>query len=438
MKLPPAQKPDKKSGPKVYEKNGRIGKIYPTKTGAFAIKYHFAGERHQTQRATLDGAIEFLESEFTKLDTNQENSLTLYPLRGNVRDYYELEQLLLEQGDGATLRYAVQYFLSNFKVRVLQPKTVQECFDSFVEYQERANNSASQIKTIKKHGKRFAASFGARLIHEISAQEFSDWLDSQIDEKTKAKWRDKTKKNVRGSVVSISIHARDVLKALHHGVDTEFQIIKAPKINYAKPVDIYTSEEVTKLLNEALLHPKYLPLVPAIVIGCFAGLRPNEIHAEETEGEREPLQWESIHWEDKTLHVEGQKVRSIPTRDITMMSNLIEWLKPWEGETGAMWVYKGNYDRRLLQLKKQSGVRSIEDGFRHSFGSYKYRIINKDIDTLADEMGNSANEITKHYKRNVKDADANKYFAIAPPQGYAKIIGDYLKQKAETSLHTAE
>jgi hypothetical protein len=95
METPPAEKADKKSGAKVYEKNGRIGKIYPLKTGAFAIKYYFAGERHQTQRATLDGAIEFLESEFTKLDTNQENSLTLYPIRGKVRDYSELEQLLL-------------------------------------------------------------------------------------------------------------------------------------------------------------------------------------------------------------------------------------------------------------------------------------------------------------------------------------------------------
>jgi hypothetical protein len=91
---------------------------------------------------------------------------------------------------------------------------------------------------------------------------------------------------------------------------TEFQKVRNPR----GEVEIYSAEEVQTLLLNAVESD--VALIPAIVVSCFQGLRPDEFHAENAK--RRPLTWEAFNWGDQQLPVAGQKVRSKANRDILL------------------------------------------------------------------------------------------------------------------------
>jgi len=59
---------------------------------------------------------------------------------------------------------------------------------------------------------------------------------------------------------------------------------------------------------------------------------------------------------------------------------------------------------------------------RHSYCSYRYRILKGNVDQVADEMGNSREEVIRSYKRKVTDRDSIAWFGIKPPADYTKSI----------------
>lgn len=405
-----------------FEKNGRTGKIYRLGNGTFKTAFTFAGAPKQNTFKTPQAALEYLEGEFTTLDTQREKSLALHPLNGNAKSYAELEQLLREDGSGASLREAVSFYIAHHKTKHFKAKTVTACAADFVSSQRTNGITDIQIKTLQKHFRRFEKDFGPRKIHEILTQEISDWLGSQVDHKTKELWSIKTRKGVRGSLVSLSIYARDILKAIPSMGDTEFQKVRPPKDQQREAVEIYTPAEFTKLLETAIEND--VDLIPALVVGGFCGLRPFEFHAEGLQ--RAALTWEAFNWNDNLLHVQGQKVRSKATRDIPLNAAAQAWLKPFADLTGPIWKHKSAHSKKMIALREKAEVKSVYDGFRHSYASYRIRQLKGNLAELAAEMGNSPAEIVDSYKRNVTDAEATAWFAQMPPAGYAELIKAYL------------
>ena len=80
----------------------------------------------------------------------------------------------------------------------------------------------------------------------------------------------------------------------------------------------------------------------------------------------------------------------------------------------------------MIAVRKKAKVKSVYDGFRHSYASYRIRQLKGNLVELAVEMGNSPKELIDSYKRNVTDAEANRWFAQLPPRDYAKRIKAYL------------
>jgi hypothetical protein len=334
-----------------------------------------------------------------------------------------MEQLLREQGDGASLREAVTFFLVNRKTKRFRPKPVTECATSFLESQRTNNVSAIQIKTLAKHFRRFKEDFGSRKIHDVTALEITSWLGSRKDKRTGAAWSTATRRKVRGSLVSLSLYSQKILNAISDNGETEFQKVKNPKPDEKSEVDIYTPAAAEKLLLTAL--DTDIDLIPALVVGNFEGLRPYEFHAEGLAPKRLPLKMEAFNWDDGCLHLKGQKVRSRATRDIPMHPVTLAWLSPFRKIRGPIWTYKKAYEDKMNALRKKAGVDSIYDGYRHSYASYRYRQL-KDLSALAHEMGNSPKELIDSYKRNVTDKQADQWFAIRPPKGYAAKIKAFL------------
>lgn len=304
-----------------------------------------------------------------------------------------------------------------------QPKTLSDCVAAFLAEERSRNLSPSQIKNLVKHLDRFKKDFDSRKIHEISAKEIADWLASRRSENGEL-WSVKTRRNVRGSLVSMSLYSQRMLNAIPDLGLTEFQKVKNPKKDEKAEVEIYTAAEVLKLLNAAATHD--ITLIPGIVVGCFQGLRPDEFHAENAK--RRPLKWEAFNWHDQLMHVSGQKVRSKQTRDFPFHAVAQAWLKPFRDLKGEIWKLRNRFDKKLTAVCEKAGVQKIYDGFRHSYASYRIRHLKGDLAALASEMGNSPAEIINSYKRNVTDKEADEWFKLKPPANYAKKIAAALQQ----------
>jgi len=405
--------------PFAFEKNGRTGKIYKLGNGTFKTHFLFGGEPKQNTFKTFEAAYGYLEREFSALDLRRSDSLALNPLNSDVRTYSELEQLLREQGNGATLREAVTFFLAHQHSRRFKPQTFLESAQTFIEAQRANDVSNIQIKTLQKHFRRFAEDFGSRKIHEITALEVTRWLATRKDKKTHSVWSSKTRRSVRGSLVSLSLFAQNILRAIPDQGKTEFQKVKNPKAANRPAVDIYTPDEFRLLLLRAI--ESSIELIPGLILGGFEGLRPYEFHGEGLK--RGPLTWDALNWNDSIVHITGQKIRSKATRDIPFHNPAKLWLEPFRQLTGPMWHYKKAYEDKMNSLRKRAGVRSIHDGYRHSYASYRIRHLGHDLAQLAAEMGNSPTEIVSSYKRNVTDSLANAWFTeIQPPADYANRI----------------
>jgi integrase len=405
--------------PYPFSKNGRHGSIYLCGNGKFKTHFMFAHKAHQNTFSTFDKALDFLSTEFNTLDTSLAESQSQFPLSRDRKHYYELEQKLKVESDNASLWQAVDFYIAHHKRKKFSPLAFKDCYEKFIQSQIANNVSTSQIKNLKKHLGRFARTFGSKKIHDIDVSEIQQWFDSQKDSRTGQAWGPKTKKNYRGSLVALSLYARKTLKAIpENGEETEFQKIVAPKRKTNQPIEIFSKQEMTKLLIAAIATD--IDLIPILVLGGFMGLRPAEAHGEDVDRPR--LRWEHFIWRDKTLPIYGQKVNSKPTRDVPIPANAVAWLAPFKKLKGEIWSLKSAFDGRFSNLRKQAGVRDIYDGLRHSYCSYRYRILKGNIDQVADEMGNSREEVIRSYKRNVTDKAANAWFAIKPPADYAKMI----------------
>ena len=297
--------------PYTVRKNGRHGSIYKCGDGKFKTHFMFAHKAHQNTFATFDNALDFLDNEFNKLDTDLAESESQFPLTRDRKHYYELEQRLKMESENTSLWKAVDFYLAHHKTKKFTSHTVDDCREKFIQSRIINEISSSQVKNLKKHCGRFSKTFGKRNIHEIDAGEIQQWFDSQKDEKTGTSWQSKTKRNYKGSLVSMSLYARDTLKAIpSNNEETEFQKVKVPKKQANQPVEIYTPQEMKKLLIKAIETD--IDLIPILVLGGFMGLRPAEAHGQEADRDR--LCWEHFVWRDKFLPVYGQKIKTKATR----------------------------------------------------------------------------------------------------------------------------
>lgn len=446
-----------KGDPYIHEdkSSGRTGTIYLVGRGIYKTHFRHRGEAKQNTFSTFENAKVFLDSEFKKIDVQPEESSTLFPLNRDRKYYYELEKRLKEEAGGASLWQAVDFFLVFNEEKKFQPMTVTDCITKFlITLEMRAGINATpkrkgtttssdtkntpsekgaggkkklttlQIRTVSRHLGHFQKVFGSRKIHTLQAADIEEWLNTQIDSRTGELWSASTRKNTRGSLVSLARYAQYFLKALHFkgGEPNEFVKVPAPKVVHHENVDIFTPQEFKALLYTAVEHD--IEFLPLLVFGGLLGLRPYEAHGEELK--RDKLGWEAINWESKELNIRNQKIRTKRQRDVPLGIAAQAWLLPFKNLKGIIWNWKTAADGRYGAIRKKAKVRAVKDGLRHSYASYRVKI-NPDLDQVAAEMGNSKEELLRSYKRVVTVKEAKAWFSIMPPHGYQKKAADFLE-----------
>ena len=149
-------------------------------------------------------------------------------------------------------------------------------------------------------------------------------------------------------------------------------------------------------------------MIPYLVLGLFAGLRPEEA---------QKMRWEWIGTFDEDKKIAQVKVPA----DISKISEcryaeLSEagWglIKPYLKQSGPI----GWSRRAFRRIRDKAGFFDAAawpaDCIRHTYAS-NWLAIHKERAHLAEIMGNSPAIIRKHYKRAIPIKDAEAYFKIS-------------------------
>ena len=177
----------------------------------------------------------------------------------------------------------------------------------------------------------------------------------------------------------------------------------------SKEVEILTNSQVLALLEAAMKEKQKVRqvMVPYLVLGLFAGLRPEEA---------QKMKWEWIaafDEEKKTAQVkvpaEISKISESRYADLSEAGwNLI---KPYLKQSGPI----GWSRRAFRRIRDKAGFAGLEwpaDCIRHTYAS-NWLALHKERSHLAEIMGNSPAIIRRHYKRAIPIKDAEAYFEIS-------------------------
>jgi len=155
-------------------------------------------------------------------------------------------------------------------------------------------------------------------------------------------------------------------------------------------------------------------LVPYFSICLFAGLRPSECKL---------LQWSEVNLEENQITVWGHTSKTGETRNVKIEPTLKYWLNSFSGEKKGFVIHQKSYRTQMEKFraslgykvagKNPKGAKWHEDICRHTYASFWLQKF-KDRAHLAEQMGNSLKMIKQHYKRVVKNSDAEKFWSILP------------------------
>lgn len=177
-----------------------------------------------------------------------------------------------------------------------------------------------------------------------------------------------------------------------------------------KEIEVYSPDEVRRIMETTAEQEP--ALIPFMAVSFFAGLRL---------AEAQRLDWTAIDLAEKFLKLPGAITKTKRTRHVELSDNVVQWLAPYEGETGKVVPYSPDVlHKRQHVLCDIHKVRVIKHGARHAFASY-WLAAHGDVDRLCLMLGHETPDMTfRHYAKAATKRDAEKFWQIAP--GKAKNI----------------
>jgi integrase len=211
---------------------------------------------------------------------------------------------------------------------------------------------------------------------------------------------------------------------------TPVKKLDAQSITYGE-VQVYTAKEAGRILLAASTPIPAIPathnrpavpawpaqreLIPFFAITLFAGVRSDEISGEITR-----LKWENILLDDGIIHLPASITKTRRQRDVTIRPALKSWLE-WHittggNQSGLIVPCKGTTLRnKRRDVFRFAGVKHVQNGARHSFASYAAKA--ESLDIVEKEIGHAGSRelLNRHYRTDIKAAEATAYWSLRPP-----------------------
>jgi integrase len=187
-----------------------------------------------------------------------------------------------------------------------------------------------------------------------------------------------------------------------------------------KEVETLTAEQVKKMLEAAIADD--LALLPFLVLGCFAGIRPD--------GELQKLEWSDIDLSDKVVTIRPEVSKTNRRRFIDLSDNAILWFDAYSrkgGQTGGKIVQYSESELRAHRTanRKAAGInRWIQQSMRHTYCS-SWLALHGDVNKLVLQSGHdSVDTMWRNYHKGTPKAEAAKFWRIRPQKqaGKRKIV----------------
>jgi hypothetical protein len=251
----------------------------------------------------------------------------------------------------------------------------------------------------------FATHFRGRMVMSIQLPELQAWFDSRTDG---TGW--KRKKDIRAALVQFYRWAK---KEGIAGNDAVTVADRLPEIGgqhgERKIMTMAQFVECAQMIGEDFRA--------WLVLGCFAGLRPEEICPKTTKREaKRGLLCEEIDWDFRVVRIAPDVSKVKLPRIVPMSDALIAWLE-WAGIAAGMdgpvcmsYPPPGHLAKLGKQVFGGEWPRNI---CRHSYGSYRNAQI-RDMGKVAEEMGSSVTMLHRHYHNPQPQETGNAWFALRP------------------------
>jgi integrase len=269
-------------------------------------------------------------------------------------------------------------------------------FEEYIQGKQRAKHQAVSIGDIRGRLGRFNAIFGHRLAKSLKPGEIEAWLHGLgLEPLTINHYR-------------ALLHAFFSYLLKRRRIDANpvavIDKLKCP----AKAPEIFEPEQLRRVLAAAPAK-----LIPALVIGAFAGLRSSEVLR---------LDWKDVDLVRGFIHVASHKTKTARRRLVRIEPNLSAWLAPFGGRRGKVYADKGNYHHATSALARELGQKWPQNGLRHSFASYHLARF-QNANQLALELGHTTTRlIFEHYRELVTPESAEAYWSIRPDGVPANVV----------------
>jgi integrase len=308
---------------------------------------------------------------------------------------------------GIPLHAAVEEYVAERAKRARQrsviPKRVGEVVEELLVAKKRDGLSIRYIQSLRSHLRRFASSFQTN-ISAITAGMIESWLGKldvstrMPNKKSKQERRPlgpRARNNIRMSIVSLFQFAQK------HGYLSKDQRTEAEQVGRAKDlggkIGILKPKELATLLEKADSEASLY-----LALGAFTGLRNAELIR---------LEWEDINFERGHVIVAKEKSKTATRRLVPIAPNLMQWLAPYRGRTGKIFVSEHAAERTISFAKAHMDWPA--NCLRHSFASYRLADTH-DAARTALELGNSPTMLFTNYRELSDEHDAKAWFAITP------------------------
>jgi integrase len=274
-----------------------------------------------------------------------------------------------------------------------------------------------QLDNIKNHLARFAKDHGTRAMRSITAPEIEAWLESLRSRKNPSKSDEApligpiARNGYRTSLFTFFKHGANPSRAWCDS--NPIAAVESEKIATTEP-HAYTPQDAAKIMQAALAINS--PLLPALALEMFAGLRPSEAMALDLAA----VDLAADDFRVPALQRNGQPTKT-GARIAPLLPAAVAWIAAQPRRSG--FAYDGDrngHSREMRLILDAAEVKGIHDGARHSFISYRTAKI-RDVARVADECGNSVQVIKTNYRKIVTESAATAFFAIRPKKKAANV-----------------
>jgi integrase len=369
----------------------------------FTIAYYLGNERRRETFSDLslakirarEIAVSILQGRSQVLElTNSDKDFYLHalkllkpvgvPLHIAIEEYVAARSRL----DGESLLSAAKEYAHRHRHC---DKPVGEIVDELLASKQRDGLSLRYIQSLRGHLKNGFAQVFRTNIGSITASMIEGWL-------TGLGIGPRARNNIRNSIAMLFQYARS------HGylpkdVRTEAEHVARAKDRGGK-IEILPPQELGKLLKKANAEAALY-----LALGAFTGLRSAELIR---------LEWQDVNFDRGHIIVGKEKSKTATRRLVPIQPNLMQWLAPYRGFSGRVFVSEHAADR-TIEFAKSLLKNWPSNALRHSYATYRLAQT-PDAQRVALEMGNSPTMLFTNYRELADEHDAAAWFAISPQQ----------------------